>query len=411
MHARGGRQDNPRSGATRRWTRYSLLVTRYSLIALALLVVHSQAQFPQPGQESYAERAERALVAGDIPSAVELYRMWLEADPGDYVSWYNYACALAIAGDTSLALNALENAVAAGWRDSTWTVNDPNLSSLHSTDRFANLTWAMGRLARLEADSGAAGSVPRYIRQTRLAPYSVLIPAAYDRNSADSYPLVLLLHGRGADMEQMREFAARLALPDVIYALPRAPYAISDGDAGYEYWPRGLARAGDSAATRLSRALAGRWVGDVARRAADDYRVDTTRVFAVGFSQGGAAAVLAALENPGLFHGIASLAGFVPETHRDSTRFRRACERGLFVFIGHGRRDRVIETGEAEAMRDLFRAGGVEPVMKLYPSQHSLPDEMVVDLADWIMETCERARRPEVSADSLDLPAPEHVEY
>jgi len=70
------------------------------------------------------------------------------------VAWYNLACARARLGQHAEALDALERAVAAGYRDADHLAADPDLESLHGHERFAAL------LAGLRAAAPAAGRSP-----------------------------------------------------------------------------------------------------------------------------------------------------------------------------------------------------------------------------------------------------------
>lgn len=374
-----------------------------SLITWLLLLLLAGAGLAQPEvgeKESYSERAERALVAGDYESAVELYRRWLEADPDDFRSWYNYACALALRNDTTAAIQALETATEMGWRDSTWTVTDPDLSMLHDHPTFVSLMKRMGELWRRE-QARVVSDVPRYTRQVRYAPYMLHLPHNYQSNSSQTYPLLVLLHGRGGDMTQMTDLRRRLALPNVIVVQPQAPYAVTDGMGGFEYWPSRLQNEYGDTLLAAIRENAGRWVADVIDAVIAEARVDTAQVFVVGFSQGAAAGLLAASRHPERVRGLALLGGYIPETHRDSSLYHELGTRDVAVFIAHGRRDRTVEPREASALRDSLVAAGVSVEMALFPAEHEISDEMVVAFADWYNRIRTQPRR-EVPGRALD---------
>lgn len=336
--------------------------------------------------ESYADRAERALIAGDLDTAAELYEDWLKAAPGDHLSWYNYACVLALQDNLSRAVGALQNAVATGWNDSTWAANDPDLEALHGNSVFKGLLMRMGSQRQREEDTLSGDA--RYIVQTRLAPYQIHLPFSYSNQPERRYPLVVLLHDRGDDMTSMNELRERLALPGVIYAQPRAPHPVTESGFGFEYWPRSLSSNGDENLAALAREQAGEWIHDVIDDIITRHRVDTTQVFVVGFSHGGAAAYMTAMKRPHAIRGVASLGGFLPQSHADSTAIDTLRGMPITVFIGHGRRDRVIQTSEADRAHELFQQSGIASELHVYPSEHEVPDEMVVDLADWILATC-----------------------
>ncbi len=339
----------------------------------------------EPGALSMAQQAERALLAGDLILARESYKQWLQADPADYTGWYNYACTLSLLADTTNALVALENAVVAGWRDSTWAANDPDLKTIDEHPTFERLLTEMSAEARRErrVDSGAERFV--YVPQMRLAPFSLLQPMPLQQQSKPG-TLVLLLHPRGGDSESMRELAQRLALPATFYALPRAPYPVAGGRDGFEYWPRDLALSGDENRTIVGRNLTADWFRNVIEELLAGGAVDSQRVFIIGQGQGGAAALIASFLNPELVRGVGVLNGFLPESHDDSSHFAEMATHNVELFLASQTRSRAIEPPDTRRIRSFAENAGVSVSGRGYSSDEELPDEMVVELAEWIRE-------------------------
>lgn len=368
-----------RGGSARRWK------TPFVGISLILLLSLQPAfSRPTPGGPSMKDKAETALVAGDAELAASLYERWLEANPGDVVAWYNYACAFALLGRKDEALRTLEDAVTAGWRDSTWTSRDPDLTTLHGDLEFARILDRIGELSRLERASVTRRPAPLYTLQQRIAPYRVALPAVYS-DQGPPHPVTILLHGRGGDMDDQEDLPVRLALPDMVYLLPRAPYPVSEQTGGFEYWPREAFLVGDTARANEAQRLTALWLRDLVRDAANRLNLDTSRVFLVGFSQGAAMAYIAAEETPSLYLGAGALCGYLPEGRRDSTAFLPLARGKVALFIAHGDRDRVFNVSEANLARDLASAAGVEVTAHTYPVGHDICDEMVVDLGEWML--------------------------
>ena len=57
---------------------------------------------------------------------------------------YNVACLYALEGVTDKALEALEQALGAGFGDRAWIANDPDLASLRDNPRFQALFGSTG---------------------------------------------------------------------------------------------------------------------------------------------------------------------------------------------------------------------------------------------------------------------------
>lgn len=91
---------------------------------------------------------------GDHDRAVDAWTHWLDlqrelvGDAPNALNLYNYACALALTGDTNSALDTLEKAIDAGWGNPNSIRSDRDLASLRSDPRFEEL---------LEKLSAAAG--------------------------------------------------------------------------------------------------------------------------------------------------------------------------------------------------------------------------------------------------------------
>ncbi len=348
----------------------------------SLLLTSLELHAVQPGDQSLNVKAEQALTAGDTKLAIELFIKWLEAVPSDHVAWYNYACALALDDQTDEALQAFDDAVTAGWRDSDWPLKDKDFETIRDKDRFPVIIKRMQDLSELERAATVTSGHPFYATQERIAPYMMTLPCNYDEEGKP-FPLVILLHGRQGDMDSLEDLDDRLAIPGIIYVMPQAPYTISTGQNGFEYWPRELTVSSDKKSLAVAREYSIKWLGSIIRDVSGRANVDTSRVLLVGFSQGGALTLLSVLESPENFLGGAILGGFIPTYFVEGLEFNPAAGK-TSLFVGHGTRDRVIELPRAELIVEKAEAAGIDIVAKFYPCEHEIPDEMVVDLAEWI---------------------------
>jgi phospholipase/carboxylesterase len=241
---------------------------------------------------------------------------------------------------------------------------------------------------------GESETVIRALPQTRLATYELQLPAGYDPQGMERYPLVLLLHGRGSSGAAFAGLAADLGLSGVIYAYPDAPHEIGSGGEGYEYWPRWTRTTHDTEHMVQAARFAAQWCGEIVRDITRRARIDTACVFVTGFSQGGAMAYLAALESPELFTGVAPLGGWVLPAYQDASRFARLKDHDVALFICHGSRDPAIDVSRAETARALAEAAGLDVTYRVHPGGHTLPRSEVAELAAWIRRVCAQRRQP-----------------
>ncbi|MDP8207279.1 MAG: alpha/beta hydrolase-fold protein [Candidatus Electryonea clarkiae] len=339
----------------------------------------------EPGGPTLGTRAERALVSGEIKLAIEMYAKWLEAVPGDNAAWYNYSCALSLEGKLDESFQAFDDAVTAGWRDSSWPPKDPDLDAIKELPDFARIISRIEGLLKLEQQSSPSGKLTYYLEQTRVASYQVILPSDY-REEGQPHPLIVLLHGRTGDFDSFAEFPDRLALPGIIYVIPRAPYKTQEGQTGYEYWPRALRTSNNLQMLDNARNLTTGWISAIVSDVANKTNADTSNVILIGFSQGASTTLLTLLDSPALFRSGAVIGGFLPLDHEKEYDFTGLATNNVSLFVIHGSRDRVIEPYRAEKVIDAAKVAKVNIISKFYPAEHEITDEMVVNLSEWIVK-------------------------
>lgn len=269
----------------------------------------------------------------------------------------------------------------AGYTDSAWAVQDPDLAVLRERPGFDALTLEMGLRAGAAQDAEGRAE---YLPQTRMGSLIVVRPPSFDPERTESYPLVLFLHGRGGTADGAREIATRLAPTGAFCVFPDAPYAMA-GE-GFEYWPRAYVQGDDPGRLVDVCAMNSGWYADIVGEISRRFPVDPDRVFLIGFSQGAAMAYAAGLEHPELFAGVAPLGGWIPEQYLDGPWFTRMAEAGTALFIGHGEEDQGLPLARAEEAAGRAREAGIPVTLRIYPVGHEIPPEMTADLVTWINE-------------------------
>jgi phospholipase/carboxylesterase len=189
-------------------------------------------------------------------------------------------------------------------------------------------------------------------------------------------PLVVLLHGRGADEHDLIDLAGELPR-SYAYASLRGPLALPEG--GYRWFEdRGVARPiGKS----LRAAVAGvrAWV-DGPQTA----EYDRTRTYLLGFSAGMMLAGALILDEPSRFAGAVLLSGAIALDTGDATPQRLA---GLPVFFAHGTADTMIPADLVRStQRYLSEQSGAELTERSYPHEHSISRREIQDIAAWFAE-------------------------
>lgn len=205
--------------------------------------------------------------------------------------------------------------------------------------------------------------------------HELYVPAA----AGDGVPVVVLMHGRGADRTDLfglrRQFPAEWAViaPDAPFAA--APWGYGPGRAWYQFlgrnrpepesFLRSLA-ALDELLAALPQLL-GRVPGPVALG---------------GFSQGGTMSIGYALSRPGAVPHSFNFSGFLadhPDVHATPETVR-----GARFFWGHGTADPAIPFTLAIEGRELLRAAGADLEAHDYDSGHWIEPQALDAMVAWL---------------------------
>ncbi|MCX8252637.1 Phospholipase/carboxylesterase [Beijerinckiaceae bacterium RH AL1] len=184
-------------------------------------------------------------------------------------------------------------------------------------------------------------------------------------------PLIVLLHGAGADERDMVSMWRDLP-PDFVVVSPRGPFR----DGGGFSWYRKTSRAADIA---LSRKI----VELIVQKSVERFDADPRRVFLGGFSQGGVMTYEVALHDPERFAGAVVLSGSMfPSALAGVASVGLAHDP---FFIGHGTADPRIPIAAATAARSSLEHLGVPVAFHAYPGMgHATNESETQDLAAWL---------------------------
>jgi phospholipase/carboxylesterase len=200
---------------------------------------------------------------------------------------------------------------------------------------------------------------------------------------------VIWLHGLGADGYDFEGIVPQLGLPAsaairfVFPHAPEQPVTINAGmhmPAWYDiHGPIGGGHPEDEAGMRVSQ---GYLEALVAREI--DRGIDPERIVLAGFSQGGAVALFTALRHPQRLAGVMALSTYLPLTGLLAAEASPA-NRGLPVFMAHGRDDAIVPLAAAQSSRDVLTGHGCAVDWHTYPMAHSLCGPELVDIRAWLV--------------------------
>jgi phospholipase/carboxylesterase len=194
-----------------------------------------------------------------------------------------------------------------------------------------------------------------------------------------SAPAVVVMHGRGADEQDLLPVARQL--PDELATVSlRAPEPLMGGYTWYELDmsagglhqsqpdPEGFRRSLDLASESIEAAL-------------DAYELDADRIGLLGFSQGAIMTFSLLLEAPARYAWIGAHHGYLAESHADLEPDGIA---GKPVFVGAGTADQMIPASRAEAAASRMRALGCDVTFETYPVGHGIGQDELADLVGFV---------------------------
>jgi len=206
----------------------------------------------------------------------------------------------------------------------------------------------------------------------------VLGPEHHDHSVL--HPTAILLHGRGADEEDLLGLAPYLDSRLLTVAV-RAPYRFPY--AGYTWYDVRLDGAPDPEQFRESYRRLLEFVDFMKK----EYPVDPEKIFLFGFSMGAVMSFALSLTHPEMFRGIIAHSGYVPEQSELSFHWEDLGTPALFV--AHGIHDPVVSVDRGRRAKELLSRTTARLTYKEYPIAHSISEVSLRDASQWLSRQIE----------------------
>jgi phospholipase/carboxylesterase len=207
--------------------------------------------------------------------------------------------------------------------------------------------------------------------------------------SIDASPTasVIWMHGLGADGHDFEPVVKMLNLPHVRFILPHAAYKKVTANNGYEmrawydifsFTPGSRE---DDIGVRESQAYINTLIArEIARG------IPAKRIVIAGFSQGGAIALHTALRYKQALAGVMALSTYLPlkaMLEKEKTPENQATP----IFMAHGTFDNVISLNTCRISYEILQAQQYQIDWHEYPMAHSVNEEEIADIRDFLVKT------------------------
>jgi phospholipase/carboxylesterase len=195
------------------------------------------------------------------------------------------------------------------------------------------------------------------------------LPAREERT--ENSPILLLLHGRGADEMDLFSLAYDLDPRFEVFSV-RAPHKfLWGGFTWFELLPDNSVDL-ESFRGSMNELLA--FVKNFSGR----------KIYFFGFSMGTIMAYSIALTHPELISGVIAFSGFAPNELRDEYKLSEL--QNSSIFIAHGTMDPIIPVEKARETKELLASSNASVVYREYEMSHEISQESLLDVSKWLIE-------------------------
>jgi predicted esterase len=324
------------------------------LIAAAALATGAEPAAADP--RVLAEQAQEAAQAKDYHRAADLLRRAIAGVDRPELR-YNLACYLALGGDADHALEELGRSIDLGFCDVDHLLKDDDLASLHADARFQKeVDHARARLAVERERQAKFAKLPP-------APEVFALPVADPGERR--FPLVVALHGLTGNPQDffagLSDWARKSGFALLAVGASRA---LNDTGKSYAW-----AVPGD-----IERV--GRIVADVIAK----QPIDRSRVYLLGFSQGGVMVYPVAFRRPELFTGVISMSGALQAEIIDPKLMATAAAK-LPIAIIHGEQDQSMGFDLGKSAEERLLAAHFQVELYPFTGGHRFPPDFPAVIA------------------------------
>lgn len=217
--------------------------------------------------------------------------------------------------------------------------------------------------------------------------YKVNLPA----KKTEKAPVIILLHGYGSNEGDLFEMAKSFDERFITFSL-RAPFA-ADGQ-GYcwyklDFLPNKEFKY-DYKQAKESRTKILSFISNACKA----YKLDSTQVFLMGYSQGAIISYDISLYKPEKIKGVLALSGRIMDETKQM-KFDAFKVANVKYFIAHGNADQVIDYKKGEEAARFLQSKKSHVQFNTYDMPHAIIGKELNDIKSWLKSNIEKTKKEE----------------
>lgn len=201
------------------------------------------------------------------------------------------------------------------------------------------------------------------------------------QKSSDKSPVLLLLHGVGANEGSLAGLAEYVDPRFAVYSL-RAPLTLAAGSFAWfqvNFTAQGPLHNKEQAES--SRLLLKKFIQGLGT----DASLDGQQVYILGFSQGAIMGLSLALTEPDLVKGVVAIGGRTLQEISAQALGRKYAVSPQVLLV-HGVQDNKLPLFHAQASEETLKKAGLSYEFKTYEAGHEINGPMIQDIQAWLQK-------------------------
>jgi phospholipase/carboxylesterase len=196
----------------------------------------------------------------------------------------------------------------------------------------------------------------------------------------DDLPLIISIHGRGADATDLAGLASEIAPEQYRWILPQGPRPVDLG-MGYTGWA--WYELGEQQAETVveSRDILAGFVDTMLA----ELQVPRRRAVIMGFSQGSVMALHVGLSSEEPFGSVVVMSGHLPAAEALEPILPRRLDRSVLVV--HGTEDQTLPIERGRRVRAALEGAGLKPEYHEFRMGHQITPESLAVVSEFIQRT------------------------